>query len=201
MPKVQSSGRSALRRRVNQLLAERGVDVRISEARSAAEREMLGATTFWSLIRIGLSSFVTTSISMSSHARSVHWRAGLVEPITAGQAWITLCLDFTSVGQTGRAFPQRTLAMHRVAWLLLLAGCAPASNPTTPSEPVAYVAGPLQPSNCGTPDQPASCKERKQHREHEHEGRIIWTPEPFYPIIQEPLPDLTPLTRLKWPDE
>jgi hypothetical protein len=63
----------------------------------------------------------------------------------------------------------------------------------------AYVARPLQPSNCGTPDQPISCKERKQHREHER--RIIWNPEPFYPIIQEPLPDLTPLTRSNWPDE
>jgi hypothetical protein len=42
MPKVQSNGRFALRRRVNQLLAERGADVRVSEARSVAEREMLG---------------------------------------------------------------------------------------------------------------------------------------------------------------
>jgi hypothetical protein len=51
-----------------------------------------------------------------------------------------------------------------------------------------------------TPDEPASCKQRKQPQR-EHGGRIIWNPEPFYPIIQEPLPDLTPLTRLKWPDE
>jgi hypothetical protein len=36
------NGRSALRRRVNHLLAERGADVRMSEARGAAEREMLG---------------------------------------------------------------------------------------------------------------------------------------------------------------
>jgi len=42
MPKVQSNGRSALRRRVNQLLAERGADVRLAEARSVVEREMLG---------------------------------------------------------------------------------------------------------------------------------------------------------------
>ena len=42
MTKVQSNGRSALRRRVNHLLGERGADVRISEARGAAEREMLG---------------------------------------------------------------------------------------------------------------------------------------------------------------
>ena len=42
MPKIQSNGRGALRRRVNQLLAERGAEVRISEARGAAEREMLG---------------------------------------------------------------------------------------------------------------------------------------------------------------
>jgi hypothetical protein len=88
----------------------------------------------------------------------------------------------------------------RIAWLLLLTGCVPAPNPTTQSEPVTYVARPLQPSNCGTPDEPASCKQRKQPQR-EHGGRIIWNPEPFYPIIQEPLPDLTPLTRLKWPDE
>jgi hypothetical protein len=90
--------------------------------------------------------------------------------------------------------------MHRVVWLLLVVGCVPASNTTTQSEPLAYVARPLQPRNCGTLDRPISCQERKQPQ-HEHEGRIIWNPDPFYPIIQEPLPDLTPLTRLKWPDE
>jgi hypothetical protein len=44
MPKIpsESKGRAALRRRVNRLLAERGADVRISEPRGAAEREMLG---------------------------------------------------------------------------------------------------------------------------------------------------------------
>jgi hypothetical protein len=44
MPKIpaESNGRFALRRRVNQLLAERGADVRLAEARSVAEREMLG---------------------------------------------------------------------------------------------------------------------------------------------------------------
>ena len=42
MSKVQSNGHYALRRRVNHLLAERGANVRISEARGAAEREMLG---------------------------------------------------------------------------------------------------------------------------------------------------------------
>ena len=42
MPKIQSNGRSALRRRVNQLLTERGADMRIAEARTAAERDMLG---------------------------------------------------------------------------------------------------------------------------------------------------------------
>ena len=88
--------------------------------------------------------------------------------------------------------------MHRIGLLLLLAGCVPASNPTARSELDAYVARPLQPSNCGTPDQPKSCNQRRPQRE--QEVRIIWNPEPFYPIIQEPLPDLTPLTRLKWPD-
>jgi hypothetical protein len=110
-------------------------------------------------------------------------------------------LGFTSVGEPVSLFLRGRFAMLRIAWLLLLAGCVPATNPTARSELDAYVARPLRPSNCGTPDQPISCKERKQHREHEHEGRIIWTPEPFYPIIQEPLPDLTPLTRSKWPDE
>src|SRR5690242_5743160 len=112
-------------------------------------------------------------------------------------------LGFTSVGQTGRAFPLKALAMYRIAWLLLLAGCVPASRVTAPPELPelsAYAARPLRPSNCGTPDEPASCKQRKQSQR-EHEGRIIWNPEPFYPIIQEPLPDLTPLTRLKWGDE
>jgi hypothetical protein len=90
--------------------------------------------------------------------------------------------------------------MHRIAFLLLLAGCVPpASNLTARWELDAYVARPLQPSNCGTPDRPLSCKQQMPQRE--QEGRIIWNPEPFYPIIQEPLPDLTPLTRLKWPDE
>ena len=32
------------------------------------------------------------------------------------------------------------------------------------------------------------------------EVRVIWEP-PFYPIIEEPLPDLEPLTRAKWVDE
>ncbi len=96
-------------------------------------------------------------------------------------------------------FPEGTLAMHRIAWLLLLAGYVPASNSTNRSEPVAYVARPLQPSNCGTPNQPTSCKEQKQQRELEE--RILWNPEPFYLIIQEPLPDLTPLTRATWGDE
>jgi hypothetical protein len=93
--------------------------------------------------------------------------------------------------------------MHRIALLLLLVGCVPASNqasnPTTRSEVGAYVAQPSQPSNCGTPDQPISCKQRRPQRA--QEGRVTWNPEPIYPIIQEPLPDLTPLTRLKWPDE
>jgi hypothetical protein len=79
MPKIQSNGRLALRRRVNQFLAEHGADVRITEARSAAEREML-ETTSWFVIPIDTSSSVTTSISMSSHARSAHWRPGLVDP-------------------------------------------------------------------------------------------------------------------------
>ena len=38
----QGNGSFALRLRVNRLLAERGADVRIAEAHSAAEREMLG---------------------------------------------------------------------------------------------------------------------------------------------------------------
>jgi hypothetical protein len=63
----------------------------------------------------------------------------------------------------------------RTAWLLLVTGCVPAPDPTTQSEPVAYVARPLQPSNCGTPDEPASCKQRKQPQR-EQEGRIIWNP-------------------------
>jgi hypothetical protein len=42
MTNVRSDGRFALRHRMNQLLAERGADVRIADARSAAEREMLG---------------------------------------------------------------------------------------------------------------------------------------------------------------
>jgi hypothetical protein len=42
MPKIQSNGRLALRRRVNQLLADRGADMRIAAARSAAERDMVG---------------------------------------------------------------------------------------------------------------------------------------------------------------
>jgi hypothetical protein len=89
--------------------------------------------------------------------------------------------------------------MHRIAWLLFPAGCVPAANPTARSALDAYVARPLQPRNCGTPDKPKSCNQRRPQRE--QEGRIIWNPEPFYPIIQEPLPDLTPLTRSKWPDE
>jgi hypothetical protein len=108
---------------------------------------------------------------------------------------------FTSVRQTDR-LSRRALAMHRIGLLLLLAGCMPATNPTARSELDAYVARPLQPSNCGTPDQPISCKQRQERKQQrEQEVHIIWNPEPFYPIIQEPLPDLTPLTRLKWPDE
>jgi hypothetical protein len=44
MPKIpaESSSRFALRRYVNQLLTERGADVRIIEARSVAQRELLG---------------------------------------------------------------------------------------------------------------------------------------------------------------
>ena len=38
----EGNGSFALRLRVNRLLAERGADVRIAEAHSAAEREMLG---------------------------------------------------------------------------------------------------------------------------------------------------------------
>ena len=76
MPKIPSegSGHFALRRRVNRLLAERGADVRIAETHSAAEREILGD---YFLVRfpIGTLSFVTMSISWSSRARSVHWRA------------------------------------------------------------------------------------------------------------------------------
>jgi hypothetical protein len=89
--------------------------------------------------------------------------------------------------------------MHRIVWLLLIAGCVPATNFTAPPELSAYVARPLRPNNCGTPDRPISCKQQVPQRE--QQGRIIWNPEPFYPLIQEPLPDLTPLTRSKWPDE
>jgi hypothetical protein len=44
MPRTPSegSGHFALRRQLNRLLAERGADVRIAEAHSAADREMLG---------------------------------------------------------------------------------------------------------------------------------------------------------------
>ncbi len=44
MPKFPAGGlnRLALRHQVNRVLAERGVDVRIADARSAAERNMLG---------------------------------------------------------------------------------------------------------------------------------------------------------------
>jgi hypothetical protein len=94
---------------------------------------------------------------------------------------------------------RRHSCADRIGLLLLLAGCVPASNPTARSELDAYVARPLQPSNCGTPDKRIACKQRRPQRK--QEVRIIWNPEPFYPIIQEPLPDLTPLTRLKWPDE
>jgi hypothetical protein len=90
--------------------------------------------------------------------------------------------------------------MHRIALLLLLTGCVPAANVAAPPEPPelsAYVARPLRPGNCGTPDRPISCKRQQRAQE----GRVIWDPEPFYPIIQEPLPDLTPLTRLKWGEE
>jgi hypothetical protein len=40
----------------------------------------------------------------------------------------------------------------------------------------------------------------KQQRE--QEPRIFWEPEPFYVIIKEPLPDLTPLTEIgfKFPE-
>ena len=89
--------------------------------------------------------------------------------------------------------------MHRIVWLLLIAGCMPATNFTAPPELSTYVTRPLRPNNCGTPDRPISCKQQTPQRE--QQGRIIWNPEPFYPIIQEPLPDLTPLTRSKWPDE
>jgi hypothetical protein len=44
-----------------------------------------------------------------------------------------------------------------------------------------------------------SCKQGLQ--QHEQEVRIIWNLEPFYPIIEEPLPALTPLARVNWPDE
>ena len=108
-----------------------------------------------------------------------------------------------SLGLNRPAFPAgERLRCMRVAWLLLLVECVPASNPTARSEVDAYVAQPAQPRNCGTPDQPISCKQRQEPKQQrEQEVRIIWNPEPFYPIIQEPLPDLTPLTRLKWPDE
>jgi len=56
----------------------------------------------------------------------------------------------------------------------------------------------LRPSNCGTPDRSISRKQPRPGRE--QEVRIIWEP-PFYPIIEEPLPDLEPLTRAKWVDE
>jgi hypothetical protein len=112
-------------------------------------------------------------------------------------------LVFTSVGQADGVSRMRMLGMYRIGRLLLLTGCVPpALNPTARSELDAYVARPLQPSNCGTPDKPKSCKQRQERKQQrEQEVHIIWNPEPFYPIIQEPLPDLTPLTRLKWPDE
>jgi hypothetical protein len=111
-------------------------------------------------------------------------------------------LGFTSVGEPVSLFLRGRFAMLRIAWLLLLAGCVPATNPTARSELDAYVARPLPPSNCGTPDQPISCKQRQERKQQrDQEVHIIWNPEPFYPIIQEPLPDLTPLTRSNWPDE
>jgi hypothetical protein len=42
MPKIKSNGRLALRHRVNRVLAKRGADVRVVDARGAAERGMLG---------------------------------------------------------------------------------------------------------------------------------------------------------------
>jgi hypothetical protein len=90
-------------------------------------------------------------------------------------------------------------------WLLLLiAGCVPIPDPTAPAA-IHYVPTPLAPGNCGTPDQPISCKgttetglpmRTRGKQQREQEPRIIWEPEPFYVIIKEPLPDLTPLTRL-----
>jgi hypothetical protein len=72
MPKVQSNGRSALRRRVNHLLAQRGANVRISEARGAAEREMLGDYFLVGYPDRHVIARDHPSISMSSRARSVH---------------------------------------------------------------------------------------------------------------------------------
>lgn len=83
-----------------------------------------------------------------------------------------------------------------LAWLvvtLLLAGCVlPATSTVTEGDPPAYTPQPLRPDNCGTPFKPSRC---------EPEGRpfeVIWTPEPFYPIIQEPLPDMTPPPDVEW---
>jgi hypothetical protein len=79
MPKIQSNGRFALRRRVNQLLAERGADVRIAEARGAPQREMLGD---YFLVGYPDRHVIARDhvVSMSSHARLAHWRPGLVDP-------------------------------------------------------------------------------------------------------------------------
>jgi hypothetical protein len=159
------------------------------------------ATTSWLVIRIGTSSFVTTSIFMRSRARSVHWRAELVEPV-----WLPNRprvhyprLRLHEHRRTGQPFPQRTLygASDRMAvvnrWMCASHKFHRAARISTD------LARPLRPNNCGTPDRPISCKQQVPQRE--QQGHIIWNPEPFYPIIQEPLPDLTPLTRSKWPDE
>lgn len=73
------------------------------------------------------------------------------------------------------------------AGALLLASCTlPAvDDPQTAREDAAsYVAKPLRPDNCGTPFKPVKCEP----------GPLVirWTPRPEYPIITEPLPDLTP---------
>lgn len=80
-------------------------------------------------------------------------------------------------------------------WLaLLLAGCVAPAPLTTEDDPPLYAARPLRPDNCGTPDRPVPCQQKGE----EHPFHIIWTPEPFYPVITEPLPDLTPPPDTDW---
>src|SRR5690348_16475044 len=107
------------------------------------------ATTTWLVIRIGTSSFVTTSIFMRS--RSVHRRAELVEPV-----WLPSRprVHYPRLGlhehrRPASLFRRGRFTMHRIVWLLLIAGCVPATNFTAPPELSTYVARPLRPNNCG----------------------------------------------------